>query len=633
MAIGYPQHTGTRGSPGCLHLGEVIQQGHKIWAWRYDLDSATLFHCKGDLVDVYEPSEFPGARTRANRYSRTRHDQDVPPWGGPCTVEEAGLGIYKIISYTNMPPQVSHPETFVEVLEEWGCMWMWDDMRLSGDDGWLKEAIRDNTLVAVTDGSYMRSLYPHMNSCAFILECTQGRGRLTGAFSEQTIAACSYRGELLGLMAIHLILLSVNRVSPTLTGSVHIYSDCLGALDRLRNLPPHRIPSKCRHSDILKNVMLHCGSMSFTRQFSHVSAHQDDRTKWENLMRAEQLNCAADFGAKRVLLRHDAADLPRQQKFPLEAVCVWAGREKMTSDTGHYIRYHAHQQLAREELAAAGILTKVQFDLVDWQVVHSTLSGVPRMFQVWACKQVFSIAPTNYELSRWSTQCPLCPSCMQVRETCAHILHCTHAGRVDTLLATIKLLDQWMKTRATDTDLRECIYEYATGRGGITMEEICSNKGYDGRYQQMAKAQDSIGWRRFMEGMVCKEIRMIQTTYTSLSGSRMSAERWTEELITKLLEVTHGQWLYQNIQVHDKVAGTLATLRKEEIQMEIEEQQALGSDGLLDEDCHLGECNLGDLEDTSGIKETYWLLAIKAAWEAGRLEALRIQTNSFGTTT
>ena len=621
-----------------LFLSDVMDARGRAIDRRYltprpDLDSATLFHCKGDLVDVYEPSEFPGARTRANRYSRTRHDQDVPPRGGPCTVEEAGLGIYKIISYTNMPPQVSHPETFVEVLEEWGCMWMWDDMRLSGDDGWLKEAIRDNTLVAVTDGSYMRSLYPHMNSCAFILECTQGRGRLTGAFSEQTIAACSYRGELLGLMAIHLILLSVNRVSPTLTGSVHIYSDCLGALDRLHNLPPHRIPSKCRHSDILKNVMLHCGSMSFTRQFSHVSAHQDDRTKWENLMRAEQLNCAADFGAKRVLLRHDAADLPCQQKFPLEAVCVWAGREKMTSDTGHYIRYHAHQQLAREELAAAGILTKVQFDLVDWQVVHSTLSGVPRMFQVWACKQVFSIAPTNYELSRWSTQCPLCPSCMQARETCAHILHCTHAGRVDALLATIKLLDQWMKTRATDTDLRECIYEYATGRGGITMEEICSNKGYDGRYQQMAKAQDSIGWRRFMEGMVCKEIRMIQTTYTSLSGSRMSAERWTEELITKLLEVTHGQWLYQNIQVHDKVAGTLATLRKEEIQMEIEEQQALGSDGLLDEDCHLGECNLGDLEDTSGIKETYWLLAIKAAREAGRLEALRIQTNSVGTTT
>ncbi len=92
--------------------------------------------------------------------------------------------------------------------------------------------------------------------------------------------------------------------------------------------------------------------------------------------------------------------------------------------------------------------------------------------------------------------------------------------------------------------------------------------------------------------------------------------------------MTHGQWLYRNIQVHDKVSGTLAMLRKEEIQKEIEEQQALGSDGLLDEDCLLGECNLGDLKDTPGITETYWLLvlAIKAAWEACRLEAFRTQT-------
>ena len=139
--------------------------------------------------------------------------------------------------------------------------------------------------------------------------------------------------------------------------------------------------------------MLHCGLLTFTRLFSHVSAHQDNRTEWENLTRKEQFNCVADFGAKRVLLRHDAANLPRQQKFPLGAVCVWAGREKMTLDTGHYIRFHAHQELAREEFAAAGILMKVQFDLVDWHVVHSTLSGVPRMFQVWACKQVWGIAP------------------------------------------------------------------------------------------------------------------------------------------------------------------------------------------------------------------------------------------------
>jgi hypothetical protein len=98
-------------------------------------------------------------------------------------------------------------------------------MPLTGDNIWLDEAIQEKTLVVVTDGLYMQGLYSNMNSCAFILECSQGCGHLTGAFSEQTISACSYWGELLGLMEIHLILLSANKIAPTLTGSVNIYSD------------------------------------------------------------------------------------------------------------------------------------------------------------------------------------------------------------------------------------------------------------------------------------------------------------------------------------------------------------------------------------------------------------------------
>ena len=36
-------------------------------------------------------------------------------------------------------------------------------------------------------------------------------------------------------------------------------------------------------------------------------------------------------------------------------------------------------------------------------------------------------------------------------------------------------------------------------------------------------------------------------TDTALSGPLTNAEKWTVELITKLLELTHGQWLYHNI--------------------------------------------------------------------------------------
>ena len=128
-----------------------------------------------------------------------------------------------------------------------------------------------------------------------------------------------------------------------------------------------------------------------------------------------------------------------------------------------------------------------------------------------------------------------------------------------------------------------------------------------------------------MEGMVCKEIRAIQRTHSPVTGLQCNTERWGRELITHLLEVTHGQWLYCNVQVHDKITGTLATQREEELHMERERQQELKTKGLLDDDCYLAECNLGDLEDTSGIRETYWLLAIQAAREASRLEGIRTQ--------
>ncbi len=46
--------------------------------------------------------------------------------------------------------------------------------------------------------------------------------------------------------------------------------------------------------------------------------------------------------------------------------------------------------------------------------------------------------------------------------------------------------------------------------------------------------------------------------------------------------------------------GTQATLWKEELQKEIEDQQELGYDGLLEEDQFLAEVNLEDMENSSG---------------------------------
>ena len=80
--------------------------------------------------------------------------------------------------------QESLPESFLDVLCEWGNTWMWDSLKLLGEDDWLETAIQEGTCIAVTDGSYIREIFDDVCSCGFVLECLEGRDRILGSFPE-----------------------------------------------------------------------------------------------------------------------------------------------------------------------------------------------------------------------------------------------------------------------------------------------------------------------------------------------------------------------------------------------------------------------------------------------------------------
>ena len=110
---------------------------------------------------------------------------------------------------------------------------------------------------------------------------------------------------------------------------------------------------------------------------------------------------ACDAGAKAILRSRDVTNLPQQEAFPLEPICMVVKGKKMTSDTGAHIRYAAGRQIARSFFHQTRRMSTGAFDKVDWPHVHRTLNKeVPRLFQIWACKQVMNIAATNKNLSR-----------------------------------------------------------------------------------------------------------------------------------------------------------------------------------------------------------------------------------------
>ena len=83
----------------------------------------------------------------------------------------------------------------------------------------------------------------------------------------------------------------------------------------------------------------------------------------------------------------------------------------------------------------------------------------------------------------------------------------------------------------------------------------------------------------------------------------------------KLLEITHGMWIYRNLLVHDSTLGVLRTQRVEILLDEIQRQLEMGGARLQEEDqwMLMLEVNLGDLATTSGEREAYWLLVIETA--------------------
>ncbi len=178
----------------------------------------------------------------------------------------------------------------------------------------------------------------------------------------------------------------------------------MGVLRNVENFPPHRIPSSCRHSDILKNIMIHCRALTFSTIFSHVSAHKLDHLAWawEELSRPEQLNEQCESGAKLAIYDTDPNAGIAAQPLPLEPICVYVdkGKEKMTSDTGEWVRFHDHRKLVREIFAKRQILLSSTFAQVDWIHVNKSLHEVPRLFQLWACQQVQGIAVTIWRLHK-----------------------------------------------------------------------------------------------------------------------------------------------------------------------------------------------------------------------------------------
>ncbi len=118
----------------------------------------------------------------------------------------------------------------------------------------------------------------------------------------------------------------------------------------------------------------------------------------------------------------------------------------------------------------------------------------------------------------------------------------------------------------------------------------------------LAVSQEKIGWQNFTEGYISWHFYNIQRFHLSMSNNFFNGSDWTMQFITKILQITHFQWIYRNISLHNKHQGYLRTKQLEDLIQEITELLELSPDKVPENCRFLLEVNFTKL--TSSHLET-----------------------------
>ena len=341
---------------------------------------------------------------------------------------------------------------------------------------------------------------------------------------------------------------------------------------------------------------------SLQLKYEHVDSHQDKKRFWWQLSLEEQLNCVCDGLAKAAVYRSMAGRAARKgvQLLPREKAAIVVNGTKLTTDSGEEVRYCLGEREAKSFYTAAkkkrgGGLgwSEERYNQVAWIELEQCLKKKPDMYGIWLTKQSADAAATRYNMARLQNLIDnKCPNCGQV-ERAIHLNMCPSENRTRLLTEGVEELHEWLtQDGKTNEELSYWIPKYILLRGQRTWESL---GGMSSAMHRVAASQDKIGWREFMEGKISKEIVSIQRLHCARSPGTMNGDDWTRHFLGRILQLSHSQWIFRNITLHDRSRGILKLQRRREILLEVDRLMEVDTTELPQESQFLLEMDFNSL--------------------------------------
>ena len=510
-----------------------------------------------------------------------------------------------------------------------GGTWMWK--YVEGDTPsmkWLAMALQNGTAIAVTDGSYNRSLAPDISGAGWLIACTESQKMLGGWFYEHSRKAGSYRGELLGSVATHLLAAFTAEYFSIDICRGDMACNNKGALNQAAKLH-QRVRTSAKHSDLLRTLRTIKSKCPMSFCYKHVRGHQDKHLSWRSLSLIEQFNVQCDTLAGQAVTYGAVDGGPAARTIdlllPRERAAVVVDGHKLMSDVSDELRHFLGREDARRFFTAPIRLrrdvnvgglgwSRSKFDSVDWAALRAGLSGKSEMYGVWLAKQTIGICATRRNMARITgSDDDRCPNCLCGPERSNHLLRCSDPGRTALFDEDVNDLYDWMMEHGrTDEEAAYWLHKYLLLRGEVNMLHLGEMSD---RMKRVAAAVDEIGWVDFMHGRLPTALHALQQEHCRLEG-RISGADWMKLFVRKIINITHGQWLYRNFSLHNSSKGFLHLKRQEEVLSWITHLAECDPRDIPEDSQFLLEIEI-DAPETSLVQKEYWVAAVQAALTAG----------------
>ncbi len=131
-----------------------------------------------------------------------------------------------------------------------------------------------------------------------------------------------------------------------------------------------------------------------------------------------------------------------------------------------------------------------------------------------------------------------------------------------------------------------------------------------------AEHHDTLGWDNFLEGRISKQFFQLQGTYMKDTGSKQNIRTWAVSFITRVLHITHQQWLYRNMRLHIRLVEGKTEAEHELIRKQVEDMILTTDSDLLPHHRHLLHCDFLKLGAGTTTDRQYWLADMHSARQA-----------------